>query len=309
MRANVLQEETPEPAKAGSREPTRGDTRGDLDSDRPLLRPSARVEAHSQVQRLPRGQNQDLSGVPGQRRRVPGPGPAQSPSPVCPGRGQRVATASGRGAAEPEVSHSLSAASPREPGQRAARGGRAARLPRPAPAVSTLAMGSNPERLSRASRNSDILAARAGSPRCRLLGGARGPVALARAGGPAWSAVICKRRRESLGSAGPASPPRPPGAGRGRCRDARVPCGERVSASEPPRVWTSPRRVRLVLHHARGAEDARGSPPLSTAAAARPRRAHGSPLPLGKRRWAQQEDTPRTGTPPITIVSVSLKGK
>ena len=104
-------------------------------------------------------------------------------------------------------------------------------LPRSAPTVSTLATGNNPERVSKARRNSDIVVARGGSQRRRLLGCTLGQAAAA-ARSPEPSSVIYKCHWKFFSSVSPASPP---GAGCGRCRDARVVGRERVcvSASEP----------------------------------------------------------------------------
>lgn len=61
------------------------------------------------------------------------------------------------------------------------RKGRGVSLPRSAPTVSTLAIGSNPERVRTARRNSDIAVARWGSLRWGQLGGTLGPAAAAAA--------------------------------------------------------------------------------------------------------------------------------
>lgn len=87
-------------------------------------------------------------------------------------------------------------------------------LPWWAPTVSTLAIGSNPERVSKARRNSDIVVPGKGSLRWRLLGGTLGPAAAAAAAtatarSPELSSVIYKCHWEFFSSMSPASPPSP----------------------------------------------------------------------------------------------------
>lgn len=75
--------------------------------------------------------------------------------------------------------------------------------------VSTLATGNNPERVSKARRNSDIVVARGGSLSRRLLGGILGPAAAAAARSPESSSVIYKCHWKFFSSMSPASPPSP----------------------------------------------------------------------------------------------------
>lgn len=127
-------------------------------------------------------------------------------------------------------------------------------LPGSAPTVSTLAIGSNPERVRKARRNSDIAVAREGSLRWRRLGGTLGPAAAARS--PGGSSIIYKCHWECFSSRSPARPPAPAWSRMWKVHGcARGGEGARVSASEraSPCVLTFQCRVRLILHHARGA--------------------------------------------------------
>ena len=88
--------------------------------------------------------------------------------------------------------------------------GKVVSLPGSAPTVSTLAIGNNPERVSKARRNSDILLARGGRLRWRRLGGTLGPAAAAAAAAsPERSSVTDKCHWKFFSSVSPACPPSP----------------------------------------------------------------------------------------------------
>lgn len=124
------------------------------------------------------------------------------------------------------------------------------RLPRSAPTGSTLALGSNPERVRTASRNSGMVLSRRGSLRWPLPG----PAAAAAARSPDWSRVICKCHRESSSPGGPAGPCPPAPSRSWKVAAMRAGGTRRASERErAARVLTFRGRGRLILHHARGA--------------------------------------------------------
>lgn len=107
-------------------------------------------------------------------------------------------------------------------------------LPRSAPAVSTLVTGNNPERVSKARRNSDIVVTPGGSLRRRLLGCTLGPAAAAAAPSPEPTSVIYKCHWKFFSSMSPASSPSPAWSRMWKVYGcARVGERVRVSASEP----------------------------------------------------------------------------
>lgn len=108
-------------------------------------------------------------------------------------------------------------------------------LPRSAPAVSTLVTGNNPERVSKARRNSDIVVTPGGSLRRRLLGCTLGPAAAAAAApSPEPTSVIYKCHWKFFSSMSPASSPSPAWSRMWKVYGcARVGERVRVSASEP----------------------------------------------------------------------------
>ena len=135
--------------------------------------------------------------------------------------------------------------------RRRKRGGSGGSWPLPwlAPTISTSALGNNPERVRMARSNWDLMIFPV-SLCCRLFGGTLGRAAAA--GSLERSRVIYKCHWKSLvgGSSQSAL----------LCQEQDVEgerkraCGERASASQALCVWTFRCRVRLILHHARGAE-------------------------------------------------------
>ena len=205
----------------------------------------ARAEARSQVQTFPGEQNQDRQRA---KRKscggaedlgfLAGDPPHTQPAPLSPHEAStQRPTSRERGRQDLSFALTHLQASPSskagEDGGRAGGGGFS--LPRPAPVVSTLATGNNPERASKARRNSDIVGAPGGRLSRGPLGGTLGPAAAAAAArSPESSSVIYKCHWKFFSSTRPASPPSPAWSRMWKVYGcARVGERECVSASEP----------------------------------------------------------------------------